>query len=131
MSDNLGEDLGGIDDLDLEREISGMRLLAEDIACRLACPAGGLLDDSSYGIDLPGYLNETATPRALLELQGLIAGQVLADERVDRATSVQVTTTGHWPVVGLNVSVAGRCASGPFRLTLAVDQVSVKVLEAR
>ena len=116
--DDFGADLACTDDLTedfLELEGTDERIVREAVIRRLTTPRGSLADDLDYGVDLRGYLNRGLSPAGLRELEGVVLGELLRDDRIDDATA-SATLDGST----LRVEVSGSTARGPFALTLAL-----------
>jgi len=103
---------------------TGFRCVAEAVARRWQTPRGGLVDDPNYGFDLTDLVGEDLDVRTLSRYADSAAAEATKDERVQRA-SVQLSLVG-----GLLMVVGAiETAAGPFRLVVAVSQVSVTLLE--
>jgi phage baseplate assembly protein W len=127
---DFGEDLGGIDDLDLDLDrVTGIELMVTDLACRLDCPPGGLIDDPQYGAWLRAYLSHEESPATRAEVESRVLSQIRLDERVERVSRVSATLSGDRGARKLAVDIDGVSAFGPFSLTVTVDQASTQVLE--
>lgn len=129
MSD-LGSDVSCVEDLDgAFRSVSGRLALAQAIARRLFTRNGDLAligDDPDYGSDLRELVGEDVDDRAAFEIAARAEKEALKDERV-RTASATATLAG----TSLLLSLALSDADGPFRLTLAVTDVSVSVLKVQ
>ncbi|HSN26434.1 MAG TPA: hypothetical protein VLT45_09115 [Kofleriaceae bacterium] len=131
----FGTDLRGASDLfDTMDEITDPNdplIVAEAIARRLDCPAGGLIDDPLYGKDLREYLNRGTTDAELMRTAAEIRAEVMKDDRVDQA--VVTVTPGGLPL-GSRLEISIRITpvdprTGVFTMTLQVTSAAV-VLEA-
>lgn len=123
---NFGTDLSCIDDLtDAMLETSGRILLGQAIARRLITPRGGLIDDPNYGFDVRDYLNDDIGPGDLARLQAGVNAEAVKDERVIRCTSKATFASG---VLVLDLALVD--SDGPFKLVLAVSDVTVQLLKA-
>lgn len=121
---DLGLDLSCVTDLEEDMaEVSGRTCLAQAIARRLTTPRGGLIDDPGYGYDLRDLLNADVGPRELAAAASAAENECLKDERVLSAT-VSIVYAQQ------TVDVALEDADGPFKLVLAVDTVTVAILQA-
>lgn len=125
----LGTDIHCVSGLDpLFTIVDGRTALAQAIARRLSTVRGTLAwigDDSDYGYDLRQHLGDDLTPRTLAAIGPRVEAECLADERV-RAARADVTLLGST----LRVAITITDAAGPFRLTLAVDAVTVTLLQS-
>jgi hypothetical protein len=127
---DLGTDVRCVDDLDPTfRLVSGREGLAQALARRLSTKRGELAligDDEDYGLDVREFVGEDVGPRATFELAAQVEAETLRDERVLSATATASFAGGV-----LTLSLALSDAAGPFRLTLAVTDVSVSVLKVQ
>lgn len=104
--------------------VSGRRCLSEALARRLQTPLGRLIDDPNYGYDLTSELGDDLGPGDLARIASQAASECLKDERVIGCTGTATLAEGTM-TVGL-VVVDGK---GPFRLVLAVSDVTVALLQ--
>lgn len=124
----LGVDLVALPDLDPAFPLqAGFANLGEALARRLMTPRGGLEYDLDYGTDIRGRLNDSLTNDELADLQGSVEAEVLKDPRV---LDVDVRATFIASAFTLRLEIRGATAAGPFALVLAVDRVTVALLEA-
>ena len=129
MSD-LGTDVFAVSDLDASfRLVSGRQALAQAIARRLSTRRGELAvigDDPDYGLDVRDFLNDDVGAVGTFEIEAAVSAEVLKDERVASATvTAQIVSGALLLAIGL---VDG---DGPFRLTLAVSDVTVTILKVQ
>lgn len=104
--------------------VTGNRVVAEAIARRWSTPRGGLIDDPNYGFDLSDFLGDDLDPSGLGRIASFAGAEAIKDERVlSCSVTLTLSTAGRMTVNGLV-----RTATGPFRLVLSVDQVSVSLL---
>jgi hypothetical protein len=127
---DLGTDVSCVEDLDPTfRLVTGREALAQALARRLSTKSGALAllgDDPDYGDDLRELVGEDLGARALFEIAARAEREALKDERI-RSTTATATLAGGVLVLTLALSDA----DGPFRLTLAVSEVSVTVLKVQ
>jgi hypothetical protein len=124
---DLGTDIRALDDLSPQMNLqSGLPNLGEAIARRLQTPRGGLFYEPNYGIDVRSWLNEAMTADDVFRAKVAIEAECEKDERV---LAADATVTLNQPQQTLTISLQLTLASGPFRLVLSVDQVSVTILE--
>lgn len=133
MSDAFGSEwstfVGGVPDLDpLFGEISGQRSVQENCARRLMTPNGSLDDDKNFGFDIRTYSSARMTALKKARLKAGIETELRKEQRVLAASVISITITPSSNSMHIVISVTG--ANGPFPLVLAVDAVSVKILEA-
>jgi len=122
---DLGTDFAGVTDIDPSLTVVSGRLgLAHAVARRLTTPAGGLIDDPSYGFDTRLFVNAT-TKRSFLE--GRIAEECLKEERV---SDVDVTVTFDTASSTLVLNIALTTADDTFSLTLNVTSLTAELLLA-
>lgn len=111
--------------MDLEVDTDANMHLAEDVLTavvdRITTPRGGLWYSDAYGDDVRRHVG--TTQHVLVIAQGLEA-QALADERVENAAAQ--ATFGDDGAMSIAMSIES--SDGPFEFTLAVDQVSAKLL---
>lgn len=128
MSTDLGTDISTPDGLDLDpmmRTVSGVRGLGQALARRLITPRGSLVDDASYGYDLRTRLNDSLTTADLAQLGAVVARECERDERVESASARVTLANG-----ALRATITGTTSAGPFRLVIAVSDVTADVLAA-
>lgn len=111
------------DAADMFAEVSGRALLIEALIRRLVTRRGSLMGDPDYGTDVRAYVNKASTAAGAAALAAGISAELAKDERVKSAsaTSTFVNNT-------LTVAISLVDAAGPFKLTLAVSDVSLKLL---
>jgi len=123
---DFGTDLTALPELRFQLK-DGLANLGEALARRLLTPRGGLFYDLTYGLDLRRYLNEVLDEATEYEMRVLVEQELEKDPRVYRATVEAVAKD--LKRIYLNALV--ETAQGPFRLTVAVSDVSVEVLRAQ
>lgn len=125
MSD-LGSDLSCIDDLTDDCAVVTDRVcFIQAIVRRLTTPRGTLIDDPNYGEDVTAWINDDMSPSDIGALQAAVGAECLKDERCLAASAVAVLQKNGV----LKLTITLQDADGPFRLVLAVSDVSAKVLE--
>jgi len=108
---------------------TGRATLAEALIRRLVTPRGTLIDvvfpstTANYGDDLTSDVNADMTTRDLAMIAAGVDAELRKDERVVRS---QTTATMVGNLLMLAISVES--GVGPFKLVLAVSDVSVSVL---
>lgn len=107
------------------RLVSGLRVVGEAIARRLLTPAGGLIDDPEYGLDLRQYVNGDLTRADLARLASEVETEARKDERVAAAKAVVAYDERAFK---LTVTIEVRTGAGPFSLVLTVSQASATYL---
>jgi len=106
-------------------EVTGRALLSQAIVRRLVTYRGTLIDDPNYGTDVRQWLNDDLGPGDVARIASIVQAEIKKDARIK---SAQVT--GAFANNALTLTCILTDAAGPFRLTLAVTAVSVKILQA-
>lgn len=104
-------------------EVSGRDLLAEALLRRLVTTRGTLLGCPDYGTDVRDWINDDLDNARVAQLSAAISAELSKDERVRTATA---TSTFANDVLTSTITIVD--AAGPFKLTVAIDQVSLKLL---
>lgn len=128
---NLGSDFTCTMDLEPGLVVvEGRECLAQAIGRRLGTPKGGLFYDQSYGYDLTDLLSSAVSP---FVVQQQVQSEILADERVERATS-RVTRTeegdegaSEETIGNMAIEVQAADGDGPFGLTIDVSAAGLEV----
>ncbi len=123
---DFGTDLTALPELRLQL-VDGLTNLGEALARRLITPRGGLFYDPTYGLDLRRYINETLDEATEYEMRVLVEQELEKDPRVYRATVEAVAKD----LKHIHLDALIETATGLFRLTVAVSDVSVEVLRAQ
>lgn len=122
MAEYLGDDFGGVHDLDPNlTEVTGRECLLQAVARRWYCLAGSLFYDRDYGQGVETFLH-TAVQSAS-EISASLEEEALKDERVqDVRVSVSFSDE--------TLAIVGRIddGDGPFSFTVLVSALDVKVL---
>lgn len=117
----------GLLDLDpAMRLVSGRAMLAQAIGRRITTRPGALAwigESSSYGLDVRDQVGSDTDARTAFALAASVQAEVLLDERV-RACDVTPTLAGGSLALVLRLADA----DGPFRLTLAVSDLTIDLL---
>jgi phage baseplate assembly protein W len=100
--------------------VSGNVAVAQSLARRLSTPAGGLIDDPTYGYDLSGELNDDVSNSDIAQIQSRTAAECLKDERVADAV-VSITFVSSNFIVNIQVTLV---TGQTFTLVLSVSQVA-------
>ena len=129
----LGTDLStpvsdeGLLDLDPSMRLaSGRTMLAQAIGRRITTRTGMLAwigESASYGLDVRDQVGSDTDARTAFALAASVQAEVLLDERVRACDVTAVVVSG---VLSLVLRLAD--ADGPFRLTLAVSDVTIDLL---
>lgn len=122
---DLGKSILGILDVDADLSFGdGHLALAHDLCRRFVTEPGGLTDSPEYGYAIQILLS---SPVDAPSLQRRLLGQCLQDERVvEEGTTV--TVTQDLPNQSMTIEVVVQTATGPFKFTLLVTQLSVELL---
>lgn len=125
---NYGLDLSCTTDLDpLLRTVSGAEMMAQVCVRRLYCRRGQLLSDpNDETIDARDFVSDGITPADIPKIQGICTNVLEADERIYSAV---VVAEFNATTETLTLGITGTGATGPFRLTLAVTDVTVELLK--
>lgn len=123
-----GSDTNCVTDLPLiDLQVTNPNLLVgQRIARLLQTPRGGLGvigDDPNRGFDVRQLVNGKLTPADLARAQQQIVSECLKDEQVQSADCTITASNG---AVTVAVSLVG--SSGPFTLTLNVDQLTTSAV---
>ena len=127
MAINYGSDTACLLDVGLvDIQITDpVQLIGQRIARRLQTPRGALAainDDPNFGWDVRQYINGKISPTTIAAAQTQILAECLKDEQVSAAT----VTIGYVRSTGvMTINIVAQSASGPFTLTLTVDQLTV------
>lgn len=125
-----GRDLYSLEDVDPDRVVSDVELVAQDAYWRLKTPRGaGILskDAPNYGIDLLDWLGAEMTQAQLAAIPAIVRAELAKDERLLEVT-VQASYEGG-PNGVLTLTIDGDTAAGPFTLVVAVDELTVELLK--
>lgn len=124
----FGSDIDMFDDLPLRFNLArGWRNLANAILRRLTTPRGSLPYAPEYGFDVRSLLNGSANDATIPTLQQEIAREVEKDPRVATCAATLVYTASS---NSLQIQLRLATTAGPWRLVVAVDQLTAQVLEA-
>lgn len=103
--------------------VSGFRVIAEAIVRRWSTPAGGLIDDPTYGYDITDAIGDDLDQNGIATIENALAAEAEKDERVlSCSATVTLDTTGKLTVVGLFTT-----AQGPFKLVASVQQIGANL----
>jgi hypothetical protein len=98
-------------------------LIAQRLIRRLLTPRGGLAsvgDDANFGWDVRQYLNAAMTAAAKDKAQREIQSECLKEDQIASATCTVSLVNGT-----LTIAISAVAATGPFDLTLNVNQLTV------
>ena len=123
---DFGSDVSTFPDLDPTfAELTGPNALGQAIARRLMTPRGTLDYDPDYGLDVRSLLSAAFDDRRVFSVRAQLQAEIEKDERVLSASvALEVVPEAST----LRAHVALETADGPFRLTLAIDSVTVSLL---
>lgn len=120
----FGHDLSCAYDLDPNGlEVDGITTLAQALVRRLITVRGDLVGTPDYGLGASSFIDQEMTARQIAILGSSIDQELTKDERV-----LSSTTTGTFANQVFTASTVVLTAIGPFRLTLAVSDVTVELL---
>ena len=127
---DLGTDIKVLPDLDEDETlVEGMECLKQDLLLRLDQPTGlpDLTDDGAvYGYDLSANVNESMTPRQILEIRAAVEVQCESDDRIDRASAA---ATFNAEMQSLTITLDLQVGAAPHTLTLQVSPDNVGLLQ--
>jgi hypothetical protein len=123
----LGQDIDCITDVGQSLAIaSGLRNIGNALCRRLQGP---LFYDADYSdTDVRDFVSAGMTPGQLADLQGRITSTIIKDERIDNPT---VTVTSNPQTGALSIAILCELATGPFTFLVAVDKLTVSLLEVQ
>lgn len=127
----FGSDLWCTDDITpdaLELPGDDSRIVAQAAYRRLITPRGALIGEDDYGIDVTSYLHRGMNPQTQRELEGVIKGELLKDDRIDPSLSVVVAYPNPSRI---DITITGQTAIGPFDLVLALTDAGLLLTEIR
>jgi hypothetical protein len=126
---DLGIDIAAITDIWPDFRLArGRTNLAMALLRRLRTPRGALAefgDDPDYGYDIIDQLNSEHTEAELAGIDAEVDGEVLKDPRV-RSAEVETIFTRENNELSVTIDVLS--GEGPFRLVLAVSDLTVERL---
>ena len=102
------------------------QLIGERIARRLITPRGALAainDDPNFGWDCRQYINAKLGPSEIITAQAQIEAECLKDEQV---ISVQATVSQSNGSIAISLALVA--STGPFLLTLNVEQLTTQLV---
>jgi hypothetical protein len=127
---DFGRDTSCMASLRTGKLVTGLQLVAEAAYRRLTTPAGTLrggADEENYGLDLSGGIGDSEPRQFAAALPARIRAELLKDERIIEVTVVtSVEVNG--PATSVLVDVRCETRVGPFRLKLAISDVTVSLL---
>lgn len=104
-------------------DAAGYRAFGESLARRLITPAGTLLDDDDYGLDVRQYLNSAHARASLRRISAQVSAEIVKDDRV---ASVDATVSFVGSSLVISCQVVGVTIDLAF--TLKVSDVTVELL---
>jgi hypothetical protein len=133
MTTGLGVEMYCLDRMRTGKYVSGRAALAQAIYRRLTTPRGTLRggdDEQAYGIDLPGFVGDTATQIAVAALPGIIRAELLEDDRIVDAVATVIADAPSNGLVTLTIEirVVPVDDDAELTLTIAVTETSVELL---
>ncbi|TAL29024.1 MAG: hypothetical protein EPN98_21520 [Phenylobacterium sp.] len=106
--------------------VSGRANVINALARRFVTATGALPDDTAYGLDLRGYLNAGLTASGLSQLRSSIIAQCELDKRVQSCDTVVFDFNAQASTLVVTLVISD--ADGPFTLVLAVNDLTVAIL---
>lgn len=127
INGEFGTDVLCFPDLDGTFTVVGDgRVLSEALARRLSTPRGSLPFYPDYGFDVRAFLNESMSADDIYRFKAGVERECEADERVlsaDASVSFEANASR------LRLSVIVTTASGEYRFTLLVTQLTAELLQ--
>jgi hypothetical protein len=128
MATDYGTDLSCITDLSpLMAESSGRMVLIEAALRRVTTGRGMVIDSPNDGVDLNEALSDDMTTLERARIRALVESELVKDERIFSATVTRNDYDVHTKTLRMSIRLID--ADGPFSLTLAINSVSVQLLE--
>jgi hypothetical protein len=126
MAVDHGTDISCLQDIDARFALaSGRTNLAYAVVRRLETPLGNLPYDKSYGFNVRALIGAVSSEEQRAAARAGIEGQCLLEERILSASAelnlIAATST-------LEIAITLEDADGPFRLVLAVTDLTVELL---
>ena len=117
---------GGVIDIDPGGIlVEGIGVFAQSLFMRQTTPLGSLLNAPNDCIDVRSWVSRGMTIAQLQQLQSIVKGQILRDQR---AIAAQVGATFNFGTANLTLTEQIQSTLGPFTLTLSVSQVTAAYL---
>lgn len=128
MAINFGQDSSCVSDVGLfDLQITDpVTLVAQRIIRRLTTPRGGLAaigDDPNFGWDIRQLINARLSPSDIQNYQQQIEAECYKEETISAATATISNSSGN-----VTISVSLTSASGPFSLTLPVQNLTAAAI---
>lgn len=125
MAADLGTDIACAEDLTPELALAtGIDGFLDDLTWRLRTQHGGLWYDQDYGTDLTQFVHSHG--QNLHAVESAAEQELSKDERV---SSVSASATLNRELSRIELTVTGTTLTGPFRLVVAVTELTVERLE--
>ena len=122
---DYGRDLSCVSDLDASMsEVSGRMCLAQSLARRITSPRGAVIDDPNACSDIRDFLNDDISTADLARFTAMVDAEFRKDERVISSTSTLIFVDS---TVTVSSSIVD--GDGPFRLVLAISDVTTAILK--
>lgn len=108
-------------------------MLEESILRRLSTPRGTLYggdEESTYGVDLSGYVGAVGDAIAAAALPSVIESELLKDERIASAVATVVSSVlvGSLRVFHVRIDVVPVAETETFSMTLAVSELTIELI---
>lgn len=128
-----GLDTYCLDSLEPGRMATGVDLVAQRCYHRLITPRGRLRggeEEADFGMDLAGFIGSTEDSALKSMLPVRVQNELLKDPTVD-SVKVIANRTESGGRISWDLTVKVQSAVGPFDLILAVDDLTVELIEVR
>lgn len=132
MADTFGKDVFCLDSIRTGRYATGAMLIGQRFYHDLITPRGMLRggeEEGNFGQDLPGLIGSDVDERLEQQINDKINRAKANDERVASVTSSISTTTDDTGETSVEIDIRAETAAGPFRLVVAITDVSVELLK--
>jgi hypothetical protein len=130
MATDFGRETHCITSRKTGRFATGTSLVAQRCVHRLITPRGQLRGgeaEKNFGLDLAGLVGAATSPELEAAMGPRIQNELLKDEQVF-SVNVDVVTATVAGQVSWTFTILVQTASGPFRLVLNVEDVTINVL---
>ncbi len=130
MAPDFGTDWKCSPSLDPHGEtVSGVALVAQDLANRLRTPRGRLRRHPNYGTDIRALVGSKLDRVTLNAIRSQAANECRKDPRVTRVdVTVTAESSGRPGEQAVKIAIDGETAAGPFALVAKVSALSVEIL---
>ena len=113
----------------VQADLIAREILQNAIIRRLSTNRGSYWTDPEYGFDLINFVNESITEESIIRLPIEIRDEILKEERVQDCQVEITELSGSYDnrIIKVKIYIVADTI-GPFKFTLAIDSVTVKIL---